>query len=311
MGSETAVFTESLVGFTLGFAFLWGTLWGSFLNVVIHRLPQDLSVVHPGSRCGACGAAIRWYDNIPILSYLVLRGRCRACRAGYSPRYMLVEAACGVISLYIFRSVVDVGNPDAFLWGLGWWGAWQFFAYCLVAIAFIDLEHTIVPYELTIPPAVLGVVVAFVFPGGLGMEAVWGFAGGAAFLLFIVGLGWLLFRREAMGMGDVHILAVTGLWLGWRALPFVILASSVQALFAVLVARLYGKLTGKADPLTLSTEALDERFDESDKYEGLPSHSVIPYGPFLALAALEGMLFGTEAFWWLVDRIFLGLLASG
>lgn len=308
MPTESAALATPL----LVFAFVWGACWGSFLNVVIYRLPLDLSVVRPGSRCGSCGTPIRWFDNLPILSYLLLRGRCRACGATFSPRYMLVEAACGVISLYIFRSMVDLTDPDAFLWGLAWWGAWQAFAYALVAIAFIDLEHTIVPLELTIPPTILGVVVAFVFPNGLGYEALWGLAGGAGFLLFMVGLGWLLFRREAMGMGDVHILGMTGIWLGWRALPFVILASSVQALLAVGLARLYGRLTGKTDALTMSTEALDERFDEADKYDGLPSHTVIPYGPFLALAALEGMLFGTEAFWWLVDRVFTALLgASG
>jgi leader peptidase (prepilin peptidase)/N-methyltransferase len=294
----------------LAFAFVWGTLWGSFLNVVIYRLPLELSVVRPGSRCGSCGTPIRWYDNVPILSYLLLRGRCRACRATYSPRYMLVEAACGVLSLAIFRSVVDLANPEAFAWGLGWWLAWQWFAYTLVAIAFIDLEHTIVPLELTVPASVLGAAVAFLFPHGLGMEAVYGMGVGAGFLLLIVGLGWVLFRREAMGMGDVHILGMTGLWLGWRALPFVVLASSLQALLAVAVARLYAAVTGRGQSLTLSTEELDARFDEAELNAGLPSHTVIPYGPFLALSALEAMLFGTEAFWWLMDRLFLRLMGA-
>lgn len=300
---------ETALGWLLlAFAFVWGTLWGSFLNVVIYRLPLELSVVRPGSRCGACGTPIRWFDNIPIVSFLLLRGRCRACRASYSPRYMLVEAACGVLSLTIFRSVVDLGSPEGLPWDLGWWLAWQWFTYTLVAIAFIDLEHTIVPLELTVPASLLGAVVAFTFPNGLGLEAVYGMGVGAGFLLLIVGLGWVLFRREAMGMGDVHILGMTGLWLGWRALPFVILASSVQALFAVLVARIYGAVTGRGQSLTLSTEALDERFGEADQNAGLPSHTVIPYGPFLALSALEAMLFGTEAFWSLMDRVFLVLL---
>lgn len=300
---------DALEATLLAFAFVWGACWGSFLNVVIHRVPQGLSIVRPGSRCGACGTPIRWYDNLPIVSYLVLRGRCRACKAGYSPRYMLVEAACGVISLYIFRSMVDLTSPEAFAWGLAWWGAWQVFAYALVAIAFIDLEHMIVPYALTIPTAIAGAVVAFTFPGGLGWDAIYGLATGGGFLLFIVGLGWLLFRREAMGMGDVHILGMAGLWLGWRAMPFVILASSIQALVAAGVTRLYARLTGRTDPLTMSTREMDARFDETDRYpDELPSLGVLPYGPFLALAALEGMLFGTEAFWWLVDRIFQHLL---
>ena len=294
----------------LAFAFVWGACWGSFLNVVIHRLPQDLSVVRPGSRCGACATAIRWYDNIPIFSYLVLRGRCRACKATFSPRYMLVELACGVLSLYIFRSVVDFDTPEGFAWGLASWAAWQVFAYALVTIAFIDLEHTIVPEVLTFPTAALGLVVAFVLPGGLAWEAVWGLAAGVAFLLFVVGLGWLMFRREAMGMGDVHILGMAGAWLGWRALPFVILASALQALAAVGIARLYTRLTGRKNDLTLTTQELDERFEEEDRFPDAGDHTVIPYGPFLALASLEGMLFGTDAFWWLIDRLFIALLGQ-
>lgn len=303
--------TDPLETTLLVFSFVWGACLGSFLNVVIYRLPQDLSLVRPGSRCESCGTPIRWYDNVPILSYLLLRGRCRACKAGYSPRYMLVEAACGVISLYIFRSVVDLGDPDALLTGLGWWLAWQVFAWSLVAIAFIDLEHTIVPEVLTVPATIVGLVCAFALPGGLEWEAVWGLAGGAGFLLLVAGMGWLMFKREAMGVGDVYILALAGAWLGWRALPFVILASSLQALVAALLAKLWALATGRGQSLTMTTAELDAKFDEEDRFPDGRHHTVIPYGPFLALAALEAMMFGTEAFWWLVDRIFALLLAPG
>lgn len=288
----------------LTFAFVWGAVWGSFLNVVIYRLPLEMSVVRPGSRCGSCEAPIRFYDNVPILSYLLLRGRCRRCKASFSPRYMLVEAACGVISLFIARSVFDFTDPDRFLHGLMWWLAWQILAYALVAIAFIDLEHTIVPEVLTYPTAALGLIVAFTLPNGLEWEAVWGLLGGAGFLGAVAGVGWLVYRREAMGLGDVHILAMLGAWLGWRALPFIILASAVQALLAVLLSSVYERVTGKSDALTMTTQELDARFEEEGRFPDAEEHTVIPYGPFLALAGLEAMLFGTDAFWWLVDRLF-------
>lgn len=293
--------------FLAAFAFVWGACWGSFLNVVIHRLPRDLSVVHPGSRCGACEAPIRFYDNIPIVSYLVLRGRCRRCGARFSPRYMLVEAACAVISVHIMLNSVSLTEPERLGTGLLWWLAWQVLADALVAVAFIDLEHTIVPVELTLPTAVVGLVAAFALPGGVGLDAVYGLLGGAGFLLAVAGVGYLVFRREAMGMGDVHLLALAGAWLGWQALPFVILASALQALFAVLVSRVYERVTGRRDALTMTTSELDERFDEADRFPEADEHTVIPYGPFLALATLEAALFGTDAFWWLVETIFARL----
>jgi leader peptidase (prepilin peptidase)/N-methyltransferase len=292
--------TEALLQ---AFAFVWGAVWGSFLNVVIHRLPREESVVRPGSRCGSCGTPIRWYDNIPIASYLVLRGRCRACHTAFSPRYMLVEAACGLLSMVVLRATVLPLDPDTFGPGLLAWIWWQTFVYGLVVVTFIDLEHTFIPEIVTWPGIVLGVAGAFALPGLDGWARLWGALAGGGFLLLVVGIGYLVFRREAMGMGDVMLLAMIGAYLGWQALPFVLFASAVQALIGAGAAMAWGRVTGRKPGLVMTTREVDERFGEEDRYADQPERAALPYGPFLALAALEAMLFGGDLFWRLADAL--------
>ncbi len=286
------------------FAFVWGAVWGSFLNVVIHRLPRDESLVRPGSRCGACGTPIRWYDNVPIVSYFVLRGRCRACRAAYSPRYMLVEAACGVLTLVLFRATVLPLDPETFYAGALAWLWYQVFLYALVAITFIDLEHTFIPDEVTYPTIAIGLLGGFLLPGRDGFEQLWGAVGGAGFLLAVIGIGWLLYRREAMGFGDVKLLAMIGAYLGWRALPFVVFASAIQALLAAAAAMIYRRVTGHQPRLLMTLGEVDDKFGVEDEApDHLREKAALPYGPFLALAALEGMLFGGDLFWRFADHL--------
>lgn len=285
------------------FAFVWGAVWGSFLNVVIYRLPRDMSVSYPPSRCGACLTRIRWYDNVPVFSYLALRGRCRTCKSSYGPRYMLVEAATGLLVLVLMRAVVLPPNPDTFITDLLTWIWLQAFVYALIAITFIDLEHTFIPDEISYPMILVGLIGAFSLPGLDSLAYFWGAIGGAFFILLVAGVGWLVFRREAMGLGDVKLLALIGAFLGWRALPFVLFASAAQALLAAGVAALYTRVTGRANQLTMTTEQLDERFGETGLYDDLDSRVVIPYGPFLALAALEALLFGDELLFDLVRAI--------
>jgi leader peptidase (prepilin peptidase)/N-methyltransferase len=291
-------------------AFVWGACWGSFLNVVIHRVPRDESVVSPGSRCGACGAAIRPWHNIPIVSYLALRGRCADCGARFSPRYMLVEAACGVLALVLFRGLVDPTDPDALLPGLALWGYWQIFVYALVALTFIDLEHTLLPWSITLPTTAVGLIGAFALPSLEPWSHVWGLAAGVLFFGFIYGLAWLMFKREALGLGDVVIAGMLGAWVGWQAMPFVVLAACTQGLLAAGIAKLYTVVTGKQNALTLTTAELDARFDEVDEHADLPEHTAIPFGPFLALGGLEALLFGTSAFWAGVDAVVAPLLRA-
>jgi leader peptidase (prepilin peptidase)/N-methyltransferase len=293
------------------FAFAWGAIWGSFLNVVIYRLPLDLSVVKPGSHCPACEAPIRWYDNVPIFSYFILRGRCRRCEAAFSPRYALVEATCAVLSLALFRASVMPFDPETFVQGLVMWAWLQVFVYGLIAITFIDLEHLYIPDVISLPLIALGVGGAFLIPIPGPMDHLVGALAGAGFLLLVVGFGWLVFRREAMGMGDVKLLSGLGAYLGWKALPFILFASASQALIAVAIARLYTKVTGREDELTRSTEELDIHFDEADRYaDDQPHRLAVPYGPFLALAALEALFFGHQLIWDWADAIVLWLVPT-
>lgn len=277
----------------------WGAAWGSFLNVVVYRLPRGLSLVRPGSRCSTCGTPIKWHDNVPVLGYLLLRGRCRACGTRYGVRYALVEALCGLLSLMIFNAVALPLDPETVRWSLLTWVWLTTFAGALVALTLIDLEHLILPDEITLPLIALGVVGGLMLPTVDGLSGVLGAVAGGGAILMVWALGWLIYRREAMGLGDAKLLAVIGGFLGWQALPFVLLAASLQALLAALLATVYARITGH-QTLTLRTEALDAHFGESDRYADQPSRLALPFGPFLSLAALEALFFGAEAFYGLV-----------
>lgn len=286
------------------YAFAWGAVWGSFLNVVIHRIPLGASLVRPPSACATCGARIRWYDNIPIISYLVLRGRCRRCEAGYSPRYMLVEIICGLLCLALFRAtVLPLTTVEALTDGAWMWLWLQTFVYALIALAFIDLEHLYLPDEITIGGLFVALAGAHFLPVEAPADHTIGMLAGAGFMGAVWALGWLIYRREALGLGDVKLLALIGAFLGWRALPFVLFAAAVQALIAALAARLYTRVTGKPAGLTLTTAELDAFFGEEDRYDDGAMHTAMPFGPFLALAGLEALFFGGDLIWVLAEQL--------
>ena len=145
-------------------AFIFGSIMGSFANVLIHRLPMGLSVVSPGSRCPSCGAGIRWFDNIPILSWFILGGRCRGCKTFISPRYPLVEAMSGVLfAAVVYRFGIQ---PAA--------GALALFAWALIVITFIDLDHRIIPDVISLPGTALGLAISFLWPLLLAGSAAFG-----------------------------------------------------------------------------------------------------------------------------------------
>lgn len=283
-------------------AFWWGAIFGSFLNVVIYRMPAGLSLVRPGSRCGACGTPIRWYDNIPILSYLVLRGRCRACGSGYSPRYMIIEAVTGLLTLAVWNATVMPLHPDTFAAG-GLTFLWlSMFIFSLVAITFIDLEHTYIPDEISISLILFGVYGAIALPTVDGVAHVIGAAAGGGFIVLVWAVSFLVYRREAMGLGDAKLLAAIGAFVGWQALPVVLLVASVAGIVGSLAARVYTAVTGKA-ALNITTTELDERFGETALYADQPERMALPFGPFLALAALYVVLFGGDGFYRLIDGL--------
>lgn len=240
------------------FVALFGALVGSFLNVVIVRLPEEGgSVVFPASHCPICKKAIAWYDNIPLVSFLLLRGKCRQCQARISRRYPLVEGAMALLALALYQHFgFTLLFPIYFL-----------FCAALLVIIFIDLQHQIIPDVISLPGIVLGFALSFVNPfvtwqdAGLGI-----FFGGGSF--YLVALVYYLFtKREGMGGGDIKLLGMIGAFLGWQSLPFVVFGSSLLGVVAGVWAMIEQRKGGK---------------------------TVIPYGPFLAIAALLYLFFRQE-----------------
>ncbi len=261
-----------------------GAVFGSFANVVIYRLPLGASVVRPGSRCPGCGQAIRWYDNVPVFSYVWLRGRCRACRAPISLRYPLVEICLVVLSVASLVRALAWAGPGATLAGLV--AVWVFvfvFCFLLVVITFIDLEHWRIPPVLSGSGAVLGVLFAASAGDLTGVGVVASLVGAALgslpLVLLIEGYRRLA-GREGMGYGDVFLMGMVGAYLGYASLPFVFFASSLQGLLVAVPAVL---ARGRPTP---PWEGADSEAPRSLR------HAPVPFGPFIALAALEWLFFG-------------------
>jgi leader peptidase (prepilin peptidase) / N-methyltransferase len=239
---------------------LIGLMVGSFLNVVVHRLPRGESLVTPRSRCVGCGAQLAAYDNVPLLSWLVLRGRCRHCGVSVSARYPAIEALTAVV----FGAVVAVrGFDDALALELP-------FAALMIAVAAIDLEHRIVPNRLLAPAAVWAVLVRALVDFGFLPEALAAGAGAFAFLLLAA-----LAYPAGMGMGDVKLAGVMGLYLGVSVVP------------ALLVAFLAGSVVGIA---IVAREGREAR------------KTGVPFAPFLALGGLVGLLAGNDLISLYADR---------
>lgn len=240
---------------------IFGALVGSFLNVVILRVPERRSIAYPGSHCPKCFEAIRWFDNIPVLSWLALRGKCRRCKQAISIRYPAIEALNSVLFVALFwRFGLHVETAVYFV-----------FVATLVALTFIDVDHRIIPNVISIPGIVIGVALAFVVPHVQGewLPVSWqasllgALVGGGA-LFAVAMMAELVFRKEAMGMGDVKMLAMIGAFLGIASVPFVFITSS---LLGALFGTIHLVLTG----------------DRS-----------LPYGPALASGAVLYLFAGPE-----------------
>jgi len=241
--------------------FILGLLVGSFINVCIYRLPRRESIVFPASHCTSCEQPIRPYDNIPLLSYLILRGRCRSCRAPISWRYPLVELVHGLGYLFILN---HFGPSFAAV-------IYALFFSSLLAVTFIDLSHQIVPDVITLPGMVLGLLAAStVLPPGPINALIGLFLGGGLFYLVAV-LSIALLKKEGMGGGDIKLIAMIGAFLGWKGMLLTIflaaLSGSIAGLFLVLV-----RGQSRAEP--------------------------IPFGPFLALGAMISLFWGPEILQW-------------
>ena len=240
------------MGVEIAAAAVLGAVLGSFLNVVIHRLPLGESLVAPGSRCPSCGTPLAPYDNVPLVSWLVLRGRCRHCGAAISPRYPLVELATAVA----FAAVVAArGFDEGLLLELP-------FVACLIALAGIDLDHRLLPNRIVYPMAVWGVIATALTDAGELPEHL--IAGAAAFSFLLIAA---LAYPAGMGMGDVKLAGVMGLYLGLSIAP------------ALLAAFLSGTVVGV---VILAREGASAR------------KKAVPFGIFLAFGGLVGVLAGPE-----------------
>lgn len=270
----------------LGLAALGGILGliiGSFLNVVIHRLPRMMerqwardcaelqgqapapdaapfNLAQPRSHCPHCNAAVAWQHNIPLLSYLALRGRCASCRQPIAALYPLVELSSGLLFAYSFWRWG--GSPTA----LAWYG----FSAALLALACIDWQTTLLPDDITLPLLWAGLLVAALgWNGGLSVpDAVWGAAAGYTALWLVYQIFKQMTGQEGMGYGDFKLFAALGAWFGWQALPPLILMASLTGALVGLSLRAWGRLEPGAH---------------------------IPFGPYLAAAGLVGMVWGPEA----------------
>jgi leader peptidase (prepilin peptidase) / N-methyltransferase len=293
---------EGLMGLplwlTCALVAVFGAIIGSFLNVVIHRLPREESIVFPNSRCPSCAAKISPFDNLPIISYAILRGRCRACRAPISPRYPAVEALTALLYAAIF--LVDVywrgGLTLVIVFDL-------VFVTALVALIFIDAEHMLLPNAITYPGIVFAVIARLALPYLVGPHAfedlpslagglfstwpLWAASLGSAALGALVGggslwlMGWLWERLrgvEAMGLGDVKMMFMVGAYLGWRL-----------TILTIFLGVLSGSIIGIG---------LMARRGEKDMQMQLP------FGIFLGIGSIFSLLIGWRIVAWYASQFF-------
>jgi leader peptidase (prepilin peptidase)/N-methyltransferase len=274
------------------FATVMGLLWGSFANVCIYRwpptdeFPKGRSVVTPGSHCGACKAPVKWYDNIPLLSYLVLRGRCRACGASFSPRYLLVEAITGALfALAWWVIVVERATLMPLDERLVRFTIVAAFAVVMVVITFIDVDHKLILDKITYPaiPAFYGL--SLILPERTWKDGLIGAAIGYLFVRLVADGYYYLAKREGLGYGDGKLLAIVGALCGWRGVLFSLFAGSVMGSLiggaAVLASRMGSDRSPKTEDRGPETE---EEGDEADADS--IRHVELPFGPYLAAAAM-------------------------
>ena len=230
----------------------------------IYRIPHNKSIVHPPSSCPDCGHKIRFYDNIPVISYLFLMGRCRQCKAFISWRYPLVEILMALLSLTLF---IRFGFQVQTIF-------WILFAGTLLILSFIDLDHKILPDVLTLPGIAVGWLVSFL-PGGISWtDSLIGLVAGGGSLYLVATVYASITGREGLGGGDIKLLAMIGAWMGWQSLPLIVLMSSLSGAVIGSVFILVG---------------------------GKGARTQIPFGPFLSLGALSYLFFGQQISLWYFD----------
>lgn len=241
-------------------SFIFGSIVGSFLNVVILRLPnEEESIVFPPSHCPNCKTDINWYDNIPILSYIFLAGKCRSCRKPISIQYPIVEFCMAILSMALYTK-----------FGLSFEYFFYFlFTASLLVIIFIDIHHQIIPDEISKPGIIIGFAGSFINPHITWQESGLGILIGGGIIYAIRAAYYLIKKEEGMGLGDAKLLAMLGAFLGSQSLLFIVFASSLSGTFIGLFAMIKQKKGGQTR---------------------------IPFGPFLAISGLAFLFFQREIF---------------
>jgi leader peptidase (prepilin peptidase)/N-methyltransferase len=242
--------------------FMFGMCIGSFLNVCIYRLPSSTSIINPSrSFCPQCNSAIQFYDNIPVLSYLWLKGRCRNCKAPISPRYPLVELMTGILAIAIlFKFHLTLEGVIYFV-----------FTSSLLVITFIDIDHKIIPDIISLPGIPIGLAASFVLPAMTFKSSLLGLLAGGGSLLLVAWTYSLITRKEGMGGGDIKLLGMIGTFIGWKGVIFTIFAASLT-----------GTLVGM---IVMLIKGKNLKF-------------AIPFGPFLSIGAMSYVFFGKKVLFW-------------
>jgi len=240
--------------------FIIGLVIGSFSNVCIYRLPRNESLVRPGSHCPQCSKPIPFYDNIPIISYLLLKGKCRYCGQSIPPQYPIVELATGLfyLALYLFYGL----QPIAIVYML--------LCTLLIIISFIDLRERIIPDVLSVPFIIIGFAFSFFLRNINPLDSLLGILAGGGSLLLIAIVGSKLFKKEAMGGGDIKLAAMLGAFLGWQL-----------TLLSLFLGFFLGSVIGVLIMVTSKNK-----------------NDVIPFGPFIALGAMISMFWGRTIIHW-------------
>ncbi len=250
------------------YVILLGLCIGSFLNVCIYRLPSERSIVRPASACPSCGTPLRWYDNIPVISYLLLRGRCRSCKTGISLRYPMVEMLSALFALAVFLRFGLRAESLVFF----------VFIAALLVITFIDIDHRIIPDVISLPGIPIGFAASFLLPQVSWHASMLGILiGGGS--LFAVAWGYrLLTGKDGMGGGDIKLLAMIGAFIGWQGVLFTIMASSFTGTLAGLLVMIKNRKNMKL---------------------------AVPFGPFLAIGAILYIFFGPQLIEWYMGRFII------
>jgi leader peptidase (prepilin peptidase)/N-methyltransferase len=242
--------------------FMFGMCIGSFLNVCIYRIPGSKSIVYPASHCLNCEAPIQWYDNIPVLSYILLKGRCRHCDTRISLRYPLVEGMMGVLAVLFY---LKFGwSPEALIYFV--------FTSILVVISLIDIDHMIIPDIISLPAIPICLLAALILPHMSFTDSIIGLLVGGGSLYLVAEIYYLVKKQEGMGGGDIKLLAMIGALTGWQGV-----------LFTIFIGSAIGTLAGIVIMVSLRAETIRLR---------------IPFGPFLSLGAVLYVFCGPELIRW-------------